>query len=80
MHSLYAPPRGIAGVLERECVMELKDTIRRLERELSDQGGDLEYYQVIVDGSWPDAVEILQGWLTRAIEIEKKREVEDEKA
>lgn len=63
--------RVIVGVLERECVMTMKDTIKRLEEELDDTSFDLNWHTAVLDGSWPSAREVLQAALKKCDEKEK---------
>jgi hypothetical protein len=58
-------------------VKVLRDLVDELHNALCETEDDLDYNKCILNGSWPQAVEILTQSLERAKEIEQARELKE---
>lgn len=65
--------RRMDSLIKRGNRKQLCEAVEELLDHLCDVEADLNYHQVIMDGSWPSAVEQLQKSLKRAKLLAKRR-------
>ena len=68
--------RKIEEIIKRKDVDELILTLQQCENQLFDTEFDLDYYKLVANGQYHCSVDILEGWLKKAKEIGKNKEVD----